>query len=185
MAADNFLRRLGGVIKNAVVWGAAWFGLAVVTMSVLRLTGAVTTSGFWLLDAIGIGIKVGVMGGIAGSAFAGFISLLYRGQRLSQINWVRFGIGGGVLAGFFVPTFMITANLLTGGEIPAFANIDEDIVLATVFGAITAGGSMWLAQRGRPLPIGGRSGHDGLGAGAPPFGADLRHREHAGFRAEI
>jgi len=181
--ADNFLKRLGGVIRNAVVWGAAWFGLAAVTMSVLRLTGAVNASGFWLLDAIGIGIKVGVMGGIAGSAFAGFISLFYRGRRVSQINWVRFGIGGGIMAGLFVPTFMITANLLTGGGIPTFANIDEDIVLAAVFGAITAGGSMWLAQRGQPIPIGGRRAHEPLDAGATPFGADLRHREHVGFRA--
>lgn len=180
MAADNFLRRLGGAIKNAVVWGAAWFGLTVVTVAVLHLAGVATSQGFWLLDSIAIGMRAAVLGGIAGSAFSAFISLFYRGRRLSQINWLRFGIGGGIVTGLFVPAFFVVANLLSGDGMPAFANIDEDIVLTAVFGAITAGGSMWLAQRGQPLSVGGPGGRDRLDAGRGPPGArDTGERAYA------
>lgn len=177
--ADSFFKRLGGAIRNAVVWGAAWFALTVATVTVLHLAGVATSQGFWLLDSIAIGMRAAVLGGIAGSAFSAFISLFYRGRRVSQINWMRFGIGGGIVTGLFVPTFFVVANLLSGDGMPALANIDEDIVLTAIFGAITAGGSMWLAQRGQPVPIAGRRGDDRLGAGALSFGPDLRQRTHA------
>lgn len=177
--ADSFLKRLGGAIRNAVVWGAAWFGLTVATVAVLHLAGVATSQGFWLLDSIAIGMRAAVLGGIAGSAFSAFISLFYRGRRVSQINWMRFGVGGGIVTGLFVPTFFVVANLLSGDGMPSLANIDEDIVLTAIFGAVTAGGSMWLAQRGQPVPIGGRRGDDRLGAGTPSFATNPRHRERA------
>jgi hypothetical protein len=182
MAGDNFLRRLKGAVKNAVVWGAAWFGLTIPTYAVLRLA---TSSGFWLLDAIFIATRVAIMGAIAGGFVSALISFFYRGRRLSQISWVRFGLGAGIAAGLFVPAFMVAARLLSGDGIPPLGLIDGDALLAAVFGGITAAGSMWLAQRGESASIAGPERHERLAAGSGPLRAtDLGHRAHAPARSE-
>ena len=136
-----------GAVRNAVAWGVAWFALAMVTILVLRTVGVVVPARVTLLDAVGMSIKLGVIGGLAGGAFALLISVLYRGRRLSDISWLRFGVGGGILAGLFVPGFLVAANLLTGdGPIP-FSAIRGDMIASALFGGIAAGASMWLAQR--------------------------------------
>lgn len=146
MNIESIIRRMTGAVKNAVVWGTAWFIFAMAVFGVAHISG-VGPAHVSLLDAIGMSIRVGVMGGITGGAFSGFISLFYRGRRLSDINWVRFGIGGGIVGGLFVSTFLVAANVLTGGGLPALHNIFDDIVIATSFGGATAAATMWLAQR--------------------------------------
>ncbi|HET7550648.1 MAG TPA: hypothetical protein VFK04_05115 [Gemmatimonadaceae bacterium] len=146
MNIDSIIRRVTGAAKNAVVWGAAWFILAMAVFGVSHATG-VGPAHVSLLDAIGMSIRVGVMGGITGGAFSAFIGTFYRGRRLSEINWVRFGIGGAVVGGSFVAAFLVSANLLTGGGLPALGNIFDDIIIGTGFGGATAAATMWLAQR--------------------------------------
>ncbi|HEX6746157.1 MAG TPA: hypothetical protein VF092_02500 [Longimicrobium sp.] len=185
MAMDDFLKRLKGAVKNAVVWGAAWFALTVVTVAVLHAAGVVASRGPWPLDAIFMGMRVAVMGAIAGGFFSALISLLYRGRRLAEISWVRFGLGGGIVAGLFVPAFMVTASLLSGGGIPRLGAIGSDVLLAALFGGVTAGGSMWLAQRGATASIAGPDRRERLAAGSGPLRAtDLGHRAHAPARSE-
>jgi hypothetical protein len=152
MKDENVGRRVRGAVKNAVVWGVAWSALAFVTILALRTLGVVVP--FWIdwLDALGMSLRLGVMGGITGGAFSLFISQIYRGRRLSEISWARFGVGGGILAGLFVPTVLLMANLLTGGGVLPFDAIRSDIVIAALFGGIAAGGSMWLAQRAEARP---------------------------------
>jgi hypothetical protein len=147
MNVSHFRKRLIGAVKNGMVWGVAWFGLAFVMILVLRTIGVVVPASISLIDAIGMSIKFGVMGGITGAAFSVFISLLYRGRRLAEISRVRFAIGGGVVAGLFVPAFMMAGNLISGDGFPPFAAIRGDILAAALFGGIAAGASMWLAQR--------------------------------------
>ena len=100
-----------------------------------------------LLDGIGMGIRIGVIGAIAGAAFFAFISVAYRGKRLSEIRWPRFGIGASIVSGIFVPAFLQTMNLLSGGELVPWHLLFDDFVLSAVFGGITAAGTMILAQR--------------------------------------
>lgn len=140
-------RRLVGAVKNGIVWGVAWSAFAFITILVLRTIGIVVPPSVSLLDAIGMSIKFGVMGGITGGAFALFISAFYRGRRLSEISALRFALGGGIVAGLFVPGFLIAANLLTGGGLIPFGLIRGDMISAALFGGIAAGASMWLAQR--------------------------------------
>lgn len=83
MNIDSIIRRVTGAAKNAVVWGAAWFILAMTVFGVSRVTG-VGPAHVSLLDAIGMSIRVGVMGGITGGAFSAFIGTFYRGRRLSE-----------------------------------------------------------------------------------------------------
>jgi hypothetical protein len=124
-----------------------------------------------LLDGLGMGIRIGVMGAIAGAAFFAFISVAYRGKRLSEISWPRFGIGGSIVAGLFVPGFLQTMNLLSGGGLVAWHLVLDDFLLAAFFGGITAAGTMLLAQRdeaAHPVTVEellDRMEHESLGSG--------------------
>ena len=149
MIGGNIIRRVGGVVRNGVVWGAAWFGLAMAGFGILEI---VTDNQVSLLDAIGMSIRIGIVGGLTGGAFAAFISFFYRGRRLSEISPVRFGIGGALVALTFMMAWLGLGNLLTGGSVPPWEDINSDLLFATLFGGISAGASMWLAQRGSSLP---------------------------------
>jgi hypothetical protein len=59
---------------------------------------------------------------------------------------VKFGLIAGVITGLFVPTFMETASVLTGGGFVPFSLIGTDIVLSAVLGAIAAAFSLKIAQ---------------------------------------
>ena len=97
MDRGNIVRRLRGAVGNAVVWGAAWAGSALAVFGVLRITGVVPQGNIG--DALFVATRFGVVGAIASLAFSGLVRLVYRGRRLSEISWVRFGIGGAVVAG--------------------------------------------------------------------------------------
>ena len=121
-----------------------------------------------------------VMGGLTGGAFSLFISQFYRGRRLSEISWARFGIGGGIVAGLFVPGFLQLANLLTGGGLVPLDAIRGDMIMATAFGGIAAAASMWLAQRAEDPANGSERSIERLDGGDPLAAMeanDVRQRE--------
>jgi hypothetical protein len=183
MTIENIARRLTGAVKNGVVWGVNWFALAFVTIVGLRTIGVVVPAEIGVPDAIGMALRVGIAGGMAGGAFALFISRFYRGRRLSEINWVRFGLGGAVVSELFILAFFAITSL--GNGFPALNDIVSDLVIAAVFGGIAAGASMWLAQRTETGSIGGPDRYDGLHAGSRPLGAaDLAQRTHARARRQ-
>ena len=146
MSNESRFFRLRAAVRNSVVWGVAWGAIGTVAATAMRLIDKIPL-GHAVLDAIGMGIRIGVMGGIAGAAFFAFISLAYRGKRLSEISWVRFGVGGAVLAGLFVPAFLQTMNLLSGGNMVPWHLVTDDMFFSAIFGGITAAGTMILAQR--------------------------------------
>ncbi len=182
MSAGNVVRLLAGAAKNAVVWGVTWSGLAFGTILGLRTVGVVVPPEIGVLDAVGMAIRVGIAGGVTGGAFAVFISLVYRGRRLSEIDWLRFGVGGAVVAELLMIAFFAVGGLVPGGELPALEDIFSDLVIAAVFGGIAAGASMWLAQRAEAPSIGGPDRHDGLPAGSAPGMQDVPHRTHVRAR---
>lgn len=94
MAVDNIFRRLRGAFGNAMVWGVGWFTAALAVFATLRVAGIFPDTLSWA-EGLGTAIRVGIIGGVAGGAFSSVIRLLYHGRRLSEISWVRFGIGGG------------------------------------------------------------------------------------------
>ena len=183
MAIKNIVRRLTGAVKNGVVWGGAWFALAFVTVMGLRTAGVVVPAEIGVLDAIGMAIRVGIVGGVAGGVFAAFISLAYGGRRLSDISGVRFALGGAMVAELFVLAFFAIGGLVSGDGFPALGDILSDLIMAAAFGGIAAGASMWLAQRAEPRSIGGPDQHGRLAAGsALPGAQDLTHRTHVRAR---
>ena len=50
-----------------------------------------------------------------------------RGKQLSEISWVRFWIGGFILAGLFVPAYLQTMNVITGGGLVPWNLVFDDI----------------------------------------------------------
>jgi hypothetical protein len=146
MSSENRFVRLRATFRNSLVWAAVWGTLGTGVATVMRLIDEIPF-GRALLDGVGMGIRIGVVGAIAGAAFFGFISIAYRGKRLSEISWLRFGVGAAVVVGLFVPAFLQTMNLLTGGELVPWNLLYDDFVLSAVFGGITAAGTMVLAQR--------------------------------------
>src|SRR3954468_7442118 len=146
MATESRFRRLRAAVGNSVAWGVIWGGIGTAVATTMRIIDNIPL-GHAVLDGIGMGIRIGFVGAIAGAAFFAFIGVAYRGKRLSEISWVRFGIGGAVLAGLFVPAFLQTMNLLTGGHLVPWHLVFDDFILSSVFGGITAAGTMILAQR--------------------------------------
>ena len=132
-------------MRNAVVWGAGWGILGTAVATVMRLIDNISPV-MAFLDGLGMGIRIGLVGALAGAAFAAFISIAYRGQGISDISWRKFGLRGMVLGGLFVPTFIQTMSLLTGGGFAPFGDIAGDMLYSALFGGITAAGTMKLAQ---------------------------------------
>ena len=146
MSGDGRFRRLKAIFKSAVVWGFTWGALGTVVSALMRL-GDNISPGFAILDGIGMGIRIGIMGGLAGAAFSAFISLAYRGKNLRDISAAKFGLGGAVFAGAFVPVFMQAMNVISGSGFVPFDLINTDILYSALFGGITAPGTMWLAKK--------------------------------------
>jgi hypothetical protein len=144
MAVDTILRRLRGVLGNAMVWGIGWFTAALAVFATVRLLGGFPDTS--LLEGLETAGRFGIVGGVAGAAFSSVIRLVYHGRRLSDISWVRFGLGGAAVTGLFMPVFLQTMNLLSGTGLVPWTLVLDDAVLTAVFGGVAAGGSMKIAQ---------------------------------------
>lgn len=143
MALGKIIRVIRGAVGNALVWGGAWFVSALGIVTTLKLIGVAV--GPW--DAALRGAAMfAVLGTITGTAFSTYIGLRYRGRRLSEISWVRFGISGGILTGLFVPTFISVMRFISGDPVLAFDALVFNGALTAVLGGVAAGASMKLAQ---------------------------------------
>ncbi len=114
-------RRLRGALGIAILWGTAWFvgGLAILAVS--AWTGALP----WDL-ILGMAARLGRIGFFTGGAFSGLLTFAYRDRRLSEINTVRFALGGAAVAALLSPGMAVMAGL---------------------FGGVTAATSIKLAKR--------------------------------------
>lgn len=143
MAVDRW-RRLKGALGNAFVFAVGWSVGAFLLWFPLRQAGILPH--IRVIDGIGIAIRFGVVGFITGFVFPTLMRFLYKGHRLQEISWWKFGIAGGIVAGLFVPTWMQTMNILTGGGGVPFALIRMDIVWTALLGAVASAISLRLAQ---------------------------------------
>ncbi len=130
------------------MWGVGWVTAGLALLATLRVVGILT---FPWVELIGFAVRLGIVGAVTGGAFSVVIRLLYHGRRLSEISWVRFGIGGGLVTGLFVPLFLQTMNLLSGDGLVPWELVLDDALWTAVFGGAVAGGSLKLAQLGDTL----------------------------------
>ena len=152
MAIENILRRLRGAFGNALVWGVGWFTAGLAIFGSLRVTGVVSVS--WV-EVLEYAVRAGIVGGVAGGAFSSVIGILYHGRRLSEISWVRFGIGGAVVTGQFGPLFLQTMNMLSGDGLVPWGLVLDDALWTAVLGGAVAAGSLKLAQHADKSLTGG------------------------------
>jgi MFS family permease len=147
-------RQRRAVVKNALLWGAAW-GLAgggIIALLTLLSPGPGVHSllerlGATLLAGVAWGVRFGVVGSVVGTLFATALRLSYRGRRLGQISVGRFTLLGAVVGGVGVPLYLQLMNVLTGGRMIAWGLVRFDTVLGVVFGAAAAAGSILVARR--------------------------------------
>lgn len=167
MSLDGRFKPLRGLVGNAVLWGLGWF-LGSLTILTTIYFIAPEPSGSWL-DRLGMAIKIGFWGGIAGGVFSTVIGLAYRGRRLSEISALRFAIAGGIVTGLMIPLALQALNVIFGDGPIAWNLVSDDMVLGAVFGFAAAGASLKLAQRAtRDLPDGAHDELDASGVETDP-----------------
>lgn len=167
MSVDGRFKVLRALVGNAVLWGFGWFAASLTILTSIYLLKT-DPSGTWL-DLLGLAVKIGFWGGIAGAVFSSVISLAYRGRRLSEISALRFAIAGGIVTGLMIPLALQALNIIFGDGPIAWNLVSDDMVLGGVFGFAAAGASLKLAQRAtRGLPDGDRDELDASGIEADP-----------------
>jgi hypothetical protein len=139
-------RRLRAIVLNGLVWGGTWFVgiMAMVTVANIvdpPASGVTDASEGWFLAASG-----GLLLFLGGSAFAAVVTFVFRGRRLSEINWMRFGLGGGIVAGLVFPAFISVMRALGGEPMLEVGKLLSTGLFGFVGGSILAAGTLKLAQ---------------------------------------
>ena len=150
MAVDSVFRRLRGAFGTAIVWAGGWCLAALAVFATVRVLGGFPGTSW--VEGLEVAVKFGIVGGIAGTAFSSVIRLVYHGRRLSEISWVRFGIGGAVVTGLFMPVFFQTMNWVSGDGLVPWVLVLDDALLTAAFGGAAAAISLKIAQHAAPAP---------------------------------
>lgn len=157
MTAIPLRRRLRAAAQNAVLWGAGFF-TASLTLMTARLLLGFSPEGIGFLDGVGMAIRIGVWGGICGTAFSVAVGLRFTGRRLAEIRRLPFTLGSAIGIGLFVPLALQTLRLLGGEGLMPWSDITDDAIFTGLFGGIAGGLTLTLAQiADRVLPPGVRS----------------------------
>jgi hypothetical protein len=142
MPSSDTLRRLRAIALNGLVWGGAWF-LGVMTMA--TTANLIEGRGF-LVEGWELAVPGGLLFAFTGAAFSTVITLVLRGRKLSDLNWIRFGLGGGVVSFLFLPTLVSVLRALSGDEMLPFTKLLGTGALGLMFGGVAAAGTLKLAQ---------------------------------------
>ena len=179
MAGGNLMRRLRGLVGNAIVWGAGWAGLSFAIFAVMRLFNFGPHTWLGVLQSSAM---FGVVGAAAGTIFSTFIALLYRGRRLSEISWLRFGIGGGILTALFVPTWIVVLRFLSGDPWLPARYLFSNSLIGLAFGTVAAAVTMKVAQMAEGLGGGSGAEPELLDSGYHPAATGFGPQQHAAVR---
>ncbi len=141
------LRRIRGILGNALVWGAGWFvlGFAWVSgVSVLR-------DGVYHLPYILGGAKFwGIAGAVTGAVFSAYVTAAFRNQRLGELRSGRLALWGGLAAVLMWLVYMLQASIGTSFWPLRLQDVIGPALQWGVIGSLTAFGSIKLAQRALP-----------------------------------
>jgi len=126
---SDLVLKLRGALGNALVWGAGWFVGSVVLLLTLPLLLDLPFQVPGFGAALRGAATFGITGALVGGAFSAYLGLAYRGRDLAGISSALVAVGGAGLAAL--------VSLLVGGS----------VLIPAVLGAVTAGGSLKVAQR--------------------------------------
>lgn len=152
MSGEDWWRRIRAALGNSLVWGGAWGIVGFLLPLVLGVLGIFPLD---LMAALSLAGRFAVVGAVVGGAFSAFIASGVLGRTLSDISLLRFTLGGGVVAGIFVPLFLQLMNLLSGQGLVPWELVLDDVWLSAVVGSLAAGGTLAAARAAdRALPPG-------------------------------
>ena len=137
-------RKIRGAIGNAATWAVAWFGGSFVAFGALGLLGVVPPIGLGVL--VRLALNVGVTGFLAGAGFSLFLGTTYRDRRLEDLKAGSIALRGAAVAGLVAPALSTVAVGLGASGI-GIGFLAANAIGAAVFGGLTAGGTVVLAQR--------------------------------------
>ena len=147
MSAVHPLRRLRAIALNGLVWGGAWFvGVMLMVMIVNLVEGRIPFTGGTGADGLELAVPGAILFSLAGMAFSTVITFILRGRRLSELNWIRFGFGGGLVSFFFLPILISVLRFLSGDDMLGFQKLMSTGALGLVFGSVAAAGTLKMAQ---------------------------------------
>lgn len=142
MPSLDTLRRLRAIAMNGLFWGGAWF-VGVMTMA--TTANLIDGRGF-LIEGWELAVPGGILFAGAGIAFSTVVTLVLRGRKLSDLNWLRFGLGGGVVSFVFLPTLVSVLRALSGDDMLPLMKLLGTGGLGFMFGGVAAAGTLKLAQ---------------------------------------
>jgi hypothetical protein len=140
----KLLRRIRGAIGNALTWAAAWFGGSLALLGALGLAGLVPPIGLGML--LRLSLNVGITGFLAGTGFSLFLGTRYGNHQLEDLRVGRVALWGTALSGLLAPALSIV-TMRFGASGIGLGFLAASAIGAGIFGGLTAGGTIALAQR--------------------------------------
>lgn len=128
----KWLRRIRGGIGMGLTWAVAWFGVGMIVLLIIVVSGAEGAD-------VPFPLLWGLLGFLAGVTFSGILGTVEGRHRLDQMSVSRFAVWG-ALAGL----------LLSGGLVWVAGLAGEALLLGPLFalsGAGCAAGSLALAKK--------------------------------------
>lgn len=145
-------RRLRAALGNGLVWGGTWFTTAFVAYGGLGLLGAFEGIANPLGLVFGIAFNVGVTGLLTGLAFSAYLRFGYQDRPLLGLRTRWIALGGAGVAGVTSVLFGVALRSAMGDPL-MLAEMLAGLPMVALFGAVTAGATVRIAQRSQRRAI--------------------------------
>lgn len=143
---NRFFRRLRGALGNALVWATAWVGVSLVMWTTMIVTGfTVVPIEPWNL-LLFVTLPTGISGFVTGLLFSGYLSVAHRDGSVLGLHPGKSAIAGGLVAAALPTATNLAWGLSTGVALP-LAVLAWGAATPFALGAMTAGGTVWIARR--------------------------------------
>jgi hypothetical protein len=144
----GLLRRLRGAIGNATVWGASWFASAAAFFgAVFALDGATILDGPTRLEIVlTIATNIGLTGFVTGLGFSAWLRLRHLDRPLLGIPVRWTAVAGATVSGALSVGLGWIVRASSGMPLTP-ADLLAGVPVVVALGAMTAGGTLYLAQR--------------------------------------
>lgn len=140
------LRRIRAIVVNGLVWGGGWFVGVMVLATVANIVDPPASGVVQWGEPLSLAVPGAILFTVAGMVFSALVSLVLRGRRLADINWIQFGIGGGAVSFLFLPTLISVMRFFSGDDMLPFTKLLGTGTLGLMFGGVAAAGTLKLAQ---------------------------------------
>jgi hypothetical protein len=143
----KLIRVLRGVLGTAAAWSLAWIPLTLASWSIAAaFSGTVPPLQHWAPIVVGAMVR----GAISGAAFATVLAIAGRRRTFASLrlrDMVLWGAVGGIVA----PAITLGVIAATTAHIIPAVTMGLGLGMASVLGAVSAAGTLWVARRAPEL----------------------------------